>query len=170
MEGHPCVLESITPRSRARRGRRPHSPDLNTNRSLAPHELARRLIASRPETGEAAETAPQAAVEHLFRTLARWFGIEGTRALFIRGLVLARAEHPGLERIVVRDREPFIDGITTRALANGDATTSEALNALILTVIQLLDRQIGPVLTTRLIAPETPETAKRGPLKREDAT
>lgn len=148
----------------------PSSPDKHTNRSLEPNELARRLIASRALTAEAADAAPQATVEHLFRILSRWFGVDGTRALFARALTLARAEHPGLARIKVRDRDPFIEGITTKALANGDATTSEALGALILMVIQLLDRQIGPVLTTRLIVPELTETANADRSEREDAT
>lgn len=100
------------------------------------------------------ERVQQAAVGRLFRNLTRWFGVEGTRALFIRALAISKADHPGLAHIEVRDSEPYFKGITTKALANGNATTSQSLEALVLTVIDLLDRQLGSNLTMRLMDPD----------------
>jgi hypothetical protein len=113
---------------------------------MAPKELARRLTGS--------DLPPQAVLGAMFRTLTRWFGVEGTRALFTRALAIAKAEHRGLEGIKVRDSEPYFEGVAMKAKSNGDATTAEPLEALVVTVIELLERQIGPELTMRLIDPD----------------
>jgi hypothetical protein len=126
------------------------SPDLSLAR-----RIARRLISShrseRPE-GETAARVAATACDHLYQALSRWVGPDGCHALFMRGLAEARTEYPALAQIQLRARsQPYIDGVAETIMAHGDATTVEALEAMLVHLVELLGRLIGDDMAARLI-------------------
>ena len=132
------------------RGRYTLSPDQPLAR-----RIERRLISShrseRSEGDSAARTAA-AACDHLYHALSRWVGPDGCHALFTRGLAEARTEYPALAQIQLRARsQPYIDGVPETIMAHGDAATAEALEAMLVHLVELLGRLIGDDMATKLI-------------------
>jgi len=118
-------------------------------------QLAHRLINSR-RSGRAADDsaarAAAAACDHLYRELSRWVGPDGCHALFTRALAQARTEYPALAQIQLRARsEPYIDGVAETIMANGDPATAEALESMLVRLVELLGRLIGDDMATKLI-------------------
>ena len=118
-------------------------------------QLARRLINTRrPEqTGaDSAARAAAAACDHLYRELSRWVGPDGCHALFTRALAQARTEYPALGQIQLRARsEPYIDGVAETIMAHGDPATAEALESMLVRLVELLGRLIGDDMGMKLI-------------------
>jgi len=118
-------------------------------------QIARRLITShRSERagGDTAARAAAAACDHLYRDLSRWVGPDGCHALFTRALAQARTEYPALEQIQLRARsEPYIDGVGETIMAHGDAPTAEALESMLVRLVELLGRLIGDDMAMKLI-------------------
>lgn len=118
-------------------------------------EIARRLIDSRRQQRTGADTDARAAAsacDHLYRELSRWVGVDGCHALFTRALAQARAEHPALSQIQLHARsEPYIDGLAATIMAHGDAATAEALESMLVRLVELLGRLIGDDMATKLI-------------------
>ena len=118
-------------------------------------EIARRLIDSRRRERTGADTAARAAAfacDDLYRELSRWVGVDGCHALFTRALSQARVEHPALTPIQLRARlEPYIDGLAASIMAHGDAGTAEALESMLVRLLELLGRLIGDDMATKLI-------------------
>jgi hypothetical protein len=72
--------------------------------------------------------------------------------MFTRALAEARTEYPALAQIQLRARsEPYIDGVPETIMAHGDAATAEALESILVHLIQLLGRLIGDDMATTLI-------------------
>lgn len=69
----------------------------------------------------------------------------------MRAFAIVDLEFPGVASFTVHESDPFISGISDYIRANGDEATSEALEAVIVTVIELMDRLIGHDLTASLI-------------------
>ena len=117
--------------------------------------IARRLIESRrsKRTGDdTAARAAAAACDHLYSELSRWVGPDGCHALFTRALAQARTEYPALEQIKLRARsEPYVDGTAGTIMAHGDAATADALEAMLVRLIELLGRLIGDDMAMKLI-------------------
>ena len=64
----------------------------------------------------------------------------------------ARIEHPVLGQIQLRPRsEPYIDGVAETIMAHGDAATAEALESLLVRLVELLGRLIGDDMAMKLI-------------------
>lgn len=118
-------------------------------------EIARRLIDSRRRDPTGAETAARAAAsacDHLYHELSRWVGVDGCHALFTRALAQARTEHPALAQIQLHPRsEPYIEGLAATIMAFGDAATAEALESVLVRLLELLGRLIGDDMATKLI-------------------
>jgi hypothetical protein len=118
-------------------------------------EIARRLIDSRRQERTGADTAARAAAsacDHLYRELARWVGVDGCHALFTRALTLARVEHPALAQIQFHARsDPYVDGLAATTMAYGDAATAEALESMLVRLMELLGRLIGDDMATKLV-------------------
>lgn len=118
-------------------------------------EIARRLIDSRPQERTGADTAARAAAsacDHLYRELSRWVGVDGCHALFARALSQARIEHPALTPIQLHaGSDPYIDGLAATIMAYGDAGTAEALESMLVRLLELLGRLIGDDMATKLI-------------------
>jgi hypothetical protein len=57
-----------------------------------------------------------------------------------------------LGQIQLRARsEPYIDGVPASIMANGDPATAEALESMLVRLVELLSRLIGDDMATRLI-------------------
>ena len=117
--------------------------------------IARRLIDSRPSERAGGDTAARtaaAACSQLYRELSRWVGPDGCHALFTRALAQARTEYPALGQIQLRARsEPYIDGVAETIMAHGDAPTAEALESMLVRLVELLNRLIGDDMARKLI-------------------
>jgi hypothetical protein len=118
-------------------------------------EIARRLIDSRRQERTGADTAARAAAsacDHLYRELSRWVGVDGCHALFTRALAQARTEHPTLAQIQLHPRsEPYVDGLAAAIMAYGDAGTAEALESMLVRLLELLGRLIGDDMVMKLV-------------------
>jgi hypothetical protein len=118
-------------------------------------EIARRLIDGRRQQRTGADTDARAAAsacDHLYRELSRWVGVDGCHALFTRALAQARAEQPALSQIQLHARsEPYIDGLAVTIMAHGDAATAEALESMLVRLVELLGRLIGDDMAMKLI-------------------
>jgi hypothetical protein len=118
-------------------------------------QIARRLIDSRQPERKAAEArarAAAAACQDLYRDLSRWVGLDGCHALFTRALADARTESEALDEIKLQPRsEPYLDGIAQSITSSGDGATAEALETMLVHVVELLGRLIGDDMATKLI-------------------
>jgi hypothetical protein len=118
-------------------------------------QLAHRLINSHRSGRAGNDSAARAAAgacDHLYRELSRWVGPDGCHALFTRALAQARTEYPLLGQIQLRARsEPYIDGVAATIMANGDPATAEALESMLVRLVELLGRLIGDDMATKLI-------------------
>jgi hypothetical protein len=118
-------------------------------------QIARRLIASRRPDRKGSDSgarATAATCDDLYLQLSRWVGLDGCHALFTRALAEARTESEALDEIQLRPRsEPYLDGIAESITSNGDAATAEALETMLVHVVELLGRLIGDDMATKLI-------------------
>ena len=135
----------------------------------AARQIARRLInARRPgRPGDTPARAAAAACDHLYWDLSRWVGRDGCHALFTRALAQARTDYPVLEEIRLRAQsEPYVEGVAEIIMAHGDAATSEALESMLIRLVELLGRLIGDDMAMKLIerslaAPEPGSDGRR---------
>ena len=128
-------------------------------------QIARRLINSRRSSeragGDGAARAAATACDYLYRELSRWVGPDGCHALFTRALAEAGAEHPALGQIQLRARsEPYIDGVAEAIMAHGDTATAEALESMVVRLVELLGRLIGDDMATKLIERSFPASER----------
>ena len=126
-----------------------------TRREPAARAITRRLIADRGSNlaqGETPARAAAAAADHLYQELSRWVGADGCHALFTRALAKAHTSHPSLQNIQLRARsQPYVDGIAATIMAHGDAATAEAVESMLVHLVELLGRLIGEDMATKLI-------------------
>ncbi len=125
-------------------------------------QLARRMIdGRRSDGGSSTDSAHSAAAafDHLYEALARWVGLDGCHALFIRGLADARSEYPLLENIQLNaGATPYLGGVVETIEQHGAAKTTEALESMLVTLIELLGRLIGDDMARNLIERGLPES------------
>ena len=130
-------------------------------------QIGRRLINRRRSEqagGDTAARAAAAACDDLYRELSRWVGPDGCHALFTRALAQARTEYPALGQIQLRARaEPYIDGVAATIMAQGDAATADALESMLVRVVELLGRLIGDDMAMKLIEQSLAASERRDP-------
>ena len=118
-------------------------------------QIARRLIDSRQSHREAADSdarAAAAAAEDLYRELSRWVGRDGCHALFARALAQGRLDYATLDRIELRPRsEPHLDGVAESIMSSGEAAVAEALESMLVHLVELLGRLVGDDMAAKLI-------------------
>jgi len=134
------------------------SPDLTPSRQLA-HRL---IDAGRAKAISSSDRAlfAAAAFDQLYQDLARWVGFDGCHALFTRALAQSREEHPSLSTIQLFPRStPYVLGVTETVAQNGSAKAADALEATLVSLIDLLGRLIGEEMTTNLIERGLAESA-----------
>jgi hypothetical protein len=126
-----------------------------SEKDSAARTIAHRLIASGRSDGGGGDSrarAAAAACDRLYRELSRWVGRDGCHALFSRALAQARIDHPALGKIQLRARaEPYIDGVAETIIAQGDPATAQALEAMLVSLVELLGRLIGDDMAMKLI-------------------
>jgi hypothetical protein len=139
----------------------------------AAQEIVRRLISSRPhrqQRGDISARAAAAASDSLYRELSRWVGPDGCHALFTRALAESRTQYPVLEKIQLRARsEPYIEGIADSIMARGDPETAEALESMLVRLVELLGRLIGEDMAGKLIDRTFGDSEQRSGDTREEA-
>lgn len=134
--------------------------------------LANRLLDRQTNAGNADTTRASAAAragEKLYRALSRWIGTDGCHALFTRARAQELASHPPLDSLQVRPRqEPYIAGVEETIGEYGNDATADAIESMIVGMIELLGRLIGVDMATNLIerslsefAPDNSVPAKR---------
>jgi hypothetical protein len=115
----------------------------------------RRLIDSRRSAqadGATVAHAAASACDRLYRELSRWVGPDGCHALFTRAGAQARTEFPLLEQVHLHARsEPYIEGVAETIMAHGDPATAEALESMLVRLVELLGRLIGDDMAVKLI-------------------
>jgi hypothetical protein len=118
-------------------------------------QLARRLIDGDRAEGSASPDAAHSAAdafERLYQALARWVGLDGSHALFMRALAQARAEHSLLGTIQFHARStPYLEGVTETIHQHGGQETADALESMLVILIELLGRLIGDDMARNLI-------------------
>ena len=120
-----------------------------TARSLA-DLLLENERAARP--GASPETAPVNACTRLNAELCRWVGSIGCHTLFTRALRSAQAEYRGLAALTLRPgREPPLRGIEHVVAQIGSKDSAVALEALLVSLIDLLERFIGADIVGALV-------------------
>lgn len=125
-------------------------------------ELVRNLIEleadSRSDEISAPASATLATSERLYRELSRWVGPAGCHALFTRALADSQTLHPLLIGVRLQNQtQPYFDGTTEIIAAYGPAATSEALEAMLVTLVEILGRLIGDDMAMKLILQSLPE-------------
>ena len=128
---------------------------------LPPAELARQLIerqAKRTSGPDPASAAARAACDHLYRGLSRWFGAEGSRALFVRVLRNSREQQPALACIEIGNSAEGrgLAGVSKAVAQAGDTEVAAALEVLLTELIDLLGRFIGDDMVVTLAEPSRP--------------
>jgi hypothetical protein len=130
--------------------------------------LARRLLA-RDALAEDGPDAVAAATEQvcgrLSANLSRWFGIDGTNALFARALARAQADHSVLTNVrYSRQSAVRLQQLAENARIQGADSAVEGVAAMLTALIELLGRLIGPDIAMRLVEhslpPEAPDAAR----------
>ena len=123
--------------------------------SRTAEELARRLLAG-DAPAEHAPDAVAAAAERVCgrvsANLSRWFGTDGTDALFTRAVVRAQAEHPALANVRYSRQSPLcLQGLPETARTHGAAAADDGVAAILTALIELLGRLIGQDIALRLV-------------------
>lgn len=138
------------------------SSNPGTNR-LSPHakeparQIARRLIDSRDSERKGTDGRARgaaAACDDLYRELSRWVGRDGCHALFVRALAQTRLDNATLDGVQLRPlSEPYLDGVADAIMSGGDTAVAEALESMLVHIVELLGRLIGDDMAVKLIEP-----------------
>src|SRR6266480_1123496 len=149
-------------------GRRPSASDEATTRLTPPQsrpaeELARRLLA-RDAPAEDAPDAVAAAAERVCgrvsANLSRWFGIDGTDALFARAVARAQADHPALANVRYSHQSAVcLERLAESARRHGAHAAADGVAAVLTVLIELLGRLIGEDIAMRLLEQSGPAAA-----------
>lgn len=135
-------------------------------------QLAKKLVDRETSTGSAKTTRASAAAlagEGLYRALSRWIGSDGCHALFTRARAQEQPTNRALESLQLSPRhDPYIIGVEESIGEYGVDATADAIEAMILGMIELLGRLIGVDMATSLIERSLSEFAQdtSGPEKR----
>jgi len=118
-------------------------------------QLARRLIERGRVEGAAtpdAAVVAAATLDRLYVDLAQWVGFDGCHTLFSRALAETRSQYPLLQTIQLHPRSAqYLEGVPETIEANGARETTEALESMLVMLIELLSRLIGENMATILI-------------------
>ncbi len=137
------------------------SPDLSPS-----GQIARRLIIlsdAREGGRHDAARATVGACDQLYHDLSRWVGTDGCRALFTRAIAQARTDYPLLEKIHLRVRpQPHLEGVAETIEAHGAPATADAIESMLVGLIELLGRLIGDDMAMKLIDESLVQSTRDG--------
>lgn len=117
-------------------------------------QLARRLVDRGRAEGDTPPDSADlaAALDRLYLDLAVWVGFDGCHTLFTRALAEAREERPLLGTIELHARAtPYLEGVAKTSEQHGARETAEALESVLVILIELLGRLIGDDMARNLI-------------------
>ena len=127
-------------------------------------ELLRRLIVAEASSDRGSDdpvAAPRLACERVYGRLSVWLGASGCHALFTRAVIQARAKHPALRHVVLRPTDAgTLDGIPESIRAHGPDAVAAGIEALLLSVFELLGNLIGHDMSARLIEQAVPDNTR----------
>lgn len=122
---------------------------------VSARELAKRLVDRETGTGNANTTRASVtalAGEGLYRALSRWIGSDGCHALFTRARAQERPANRPLESLQLNPRhDPYIVGVEESIGEYGNDATADAIESMIVGMIELLGRLIGVDMASSLI-------------------
>jgi hypothetical protein len=122
---------------------------------LTARQLAKRLVDRETSTRNAITSRASAtalAGEGLYRTLSRWIGSDGCHALFTRARLQEQPASPALESLQLSPRhDPYIIGVAESIGEYGNDATADAIESMIVGMIELLGRLIGVDMAASLI-------------------
>ena len=131
--------------------------------SRTAEELARRLLARDASPEDAPDDVAAAAERVCGRVsanLSRWFGIDGTDALFARAVVRAQADHPALANVRYSHQSAVcLERLAESARLHGADAAADGVAAVLTILIELLGRLIGEDIAMRLLEQSGPATA-----------
>jgi hypothetical protein len=118
--------------------------------------LVRRLLSGRQRRGagkgDTTASAAAATCGDLYRDLSQWVGTDGCHALFSRALAQSSRERPALELIrFSAGSEPYTDGVAESLVKYGDPAVAEALEVVLVRLVELLERLVGDEMAMKLI-------------------
>ena len=136
-------------------------------------QLARRLIerGSAEDAGSLKSAQLAAAtLDRLYQDLSIWVGLDGCHALFTRALSEAQLKHPLLETIHLHARSsPYLEGVAETIEQHDAEETAEALESMLVILIELMGRLIGDDMATNLIERGFAESAADATRERKRA-
>ena len=104
------------------------------------------------QPGASPETAAVNACMRLNAELCRWVGTIGCHTLFARALRSAQAEYRGLSALTLRPgREPPLQGVEQVVAQIGTKDGAVAIEALLVSLLDLLERFIGADIVGALV-------------------
>jgi hypothetical protein len=130
---------------------------------VSARELARTLVDHQTSTGNSKTARASAAAlagEGLYRALSRWIGSDGCHALFTRARAQQQPANPPLESVQLSPRhDPYITGVEESIGEYGNDATADAIESMVVGMIELLGRLIGVDMATSLIERSLSESA-----------
>jgi hypothetical protein len=141
---------------------------MTTPESTAARELARRLLER--ETAGATEAAGlgaamQRAYTRVSRTLRRFVGDDGYRALLVRALVRADAKHAMWKDVRRNDAAEIHLDVASAVDGHGAVMVGEALESLFAALVEILSDLIGADMVRNLLdhddSPQAPGARTR---------
>ena len=92
--------------------------------------------------------------------LSRWVGPDGCRALLTRAVSRAAQQHAWLDDLqVISHSPPVLAGVDERIQENGANAVTVGLTAVLVRLLELLERLVGPDLTLKLAEQVTADDA-----------
>jgi len=92
--------------------------------------------------------------------LSRWFGIDGTDALFARAVARAQADHPALANVRYSHQSAVcLERLAESARRHGAHAAADGVAAVLTVLIELLGRLIGEDIAMRLLEQSGPAAA-----------
>jgi hypothetical protein len=132
---------------------------------LTARDLAKRLVDRETNAANASTTRASAAAEageELYKALSRWIGSDGCHALFTRARAQEQPANPPLDSLQLSPRRnPYISGVDESIGEYGDDATADAIESMLVGIIELLGRLIGVDMATSLIERSLTELVNR---------
>ena len=125
--------------------------------------LARGVASANGRDPKAVGAALQRTCARVSQSLRDSMGEDGRSALLVRALARTEADHPALKNIVGLDEGGIqLDGVAASVETHGVAAVTEAIEALLAALIDLLGRLIGEDMATGLIDHDAPQSQEGG--------
>lgn len=120
-----------------------------TARSIAQRLLVRGI--SERTTSDAVAAGVDDLFAQLYISLSQWVGSAGCRALFARAIILCAPDHPVLRGVRLGHSAPYLPNLGDNARDYGGDATADASEAVLASIITMLNGLIGEDIATNLL-------------------